>query len=281
MSIVLWSLLSALAVLLAVVAIALSTPIRLAFAVGTSPKWRLTIAARLLGGLTPPIPIHDSARRTGKKRKRKAKHKKPTARPRRSPARRARAIAAAPRLLAGLLRPIRLERLTVDADIGLADPADTGHLAGLLAALNASRPPASPVSIAVRPDFTGPRASLNMDSFLAAASFQETTRVLTESAVNGQTDQLQGLKENVIIGRLIPARLNLSEDGVEGLSVEEASAPTRGMGIMTTGAGGPGEPILIGPEHGFGPPDFADERIDEPGPSVFDDYSVPVPSDDD
>ena len=125
------------------------------------------------------------------------------------------------------------------------------------------------------------RASLNMDSFLAAASFQETTRVLTESAVNGQTDQLQGLKENVIIGRLIPARLNLSEDGVEGLSAEEASAPTRGMGIMTTGAGGSGEPILIGPEHGFGPPDFADERIEEPGPSVFDDYAAPIPSDDD
>ena len=126
------------------------------------------------------------------------------------------------------------------------------------------------------------RASLNMDSFLAAASFQETTRVLTESAVNGQTDQLQGLKENVIIGRLIPARLNLSDDGVEGLSVEEASAPTRGMGIMTTGASGPGEPILLGAEHGFGPPPgFADERIDEPGPSVFDDYSMPIPSDDD
>ena len=116
------------------------------------------------------------------------------------------------------------------------------------------------------------RASLNMDSFLAAASFQETTRVLTESAVNGQTDQLQGLKENVIIGRLIPARLNLSEDGVEGLSEEEAGAPTRGMGIMTTGA----EPVLLGAEHGFG-----DERIDEPGPSVFDDYSMPIPSDDD
>ena len=122
------------------------------------------------------------------------------------------------------------------------------------------------------------RASLNMDSFLAAASFQETTRVLTESAVNGQTDQLQGLKENVIIGRLIPARLNLSEDGVEGLSVEEASAPTRGMGYMTTGA----EPVLLGAEHGFGPPGFPDdERIDEPGPSVFDDYSMPIPSDDD
>ena len=50
------------------------------------------------------------------------------------------------------------------------------------------------------------RASLLTDSFLAAASFQETTRVLTEAAVNGARDRLLGLKENVIIGRLIPAR---------------------------------------------------------------------------
>jgi len=49
------------------------------------------------------------------------------------------------------------------------------------------------------------KASLNMDSFLAAASFQETTRVLTEAAINGATDRLLGLKENVIIGKLIPA----------------------------------------------------------------------------
>jgi DNA-directed RNA polymerase subunit beta' len=50
------------------------------------------------------------------------------------------------------------------------------------------------------------KASLNTESFLAAASFQETTRVLTEAAINGQVDKLLGLKENVIIGKLIPAR---------------------------------------------------------------------------
>ncbi len=49
------------------------------------------------------------------------------------------------------------------------------------------------------------KVSLNTDSFLAAASFQETTRVLIEAAVTGKTDYLRGLKENVIIGKLIPA----------------------------------------------------------------------------
>ena len=49
------------------------------------------------------------------------------------------------------------------------------------------------------------RASLNTESFISAASFQETTRVLTDAAVEGKTDELRGLKENVIIGRLIPA----------------------------------------------------------------------------
>jgi DNA-directed RNA polymerase subunit beta' len=49
------------------------------------------------------------------------------------------------------------------------------------------------------------KASLETDSFLSAASFQETTRVLTEAAINGKIDQLRGLKENVIIGKLIPA----------------------------------------------------------------------------
>ncbi len=49
------------------------------------------------------------------------------------------------------------------------------------------------------------KASLSTDSFISAASFQETTRVLTEAAVAGKTDSLRGLKENVIVGRLIPA----------------------------------------------------------------------------
>jgi len=49
------------------------------------------------------------------------------------------------------------------------------------------------------------KASLSTDSFISAASFQETTRVLTEAAINGRVDYLRGLKENVIMGRLIPA----------------------------------------------------------------------------
>lgn len=49
------------------------------------------------------------------------------------------------------------------------------------------------------------KASLATDSFLSAASFQETTRVLTDAAIKGKVDPLLGLKENVIIGKLIPA----------------------------------------------------------------------------
>ena len=55
------------------------------------------------------------------------------------------------------------------------------------------------------------KASLATDSFLSAASFQETTRVLTEAAIKGKTDPLSGLKENVIIGKLIPAGTGLAE----------------------------------------------------------------------
>ena len=65
------------------------------------------------------------------------------------------------------------------------------------------------------------RASLHMDSFLAAASFQETTRVLTESAVSGKKDLLTGLKENVIIGRLIPARYDNTPEGKEKLGLAD------------------------------------------------------------
>ena len=53
------------------------------------------------------------------------------------------------------------------------------------------------------------KASLATDSFLSAASFQETTRVLTEAAIKGKIDPLVGLKENVIIGKLIPAGTGL------------------------------------------------------------------------
>lgn len=54
------------------------------------------------------------------------------------------------------------------------------------------------------------KASLATDSFLSAASFQETTRVLTDAAIKGKVDPLLGLKENVIIGKLIPAGTGMS-----------------------------------------------------------------------
>ncbi len=62
------------------------------------------------------------------------------------------------------------------------------------------------------------KASLNTDSFISAASFQETTRVLTEAAIEGKSDWLRGLKENVIIGRLIPAGtgFNIHDDPMGG-----------------------------------------------------------------
>ena len=78
-----------------------------------------------------------------------------------------------------------------------------------------------------KPEILGvTRASLNTDSFLAKASFQETARVLTEAAILGEVDYLRGLKENVIIGRLIPARLDVSEEGRQLLGLPESSFAT-------------------------------------------------------
>ena len=68
------------------------------------------------------------------------------------------------------------------------------------------------------------KASLNTDSFISAASFQETTRVLTEAAIEGKSDWLRGLKENVIIGRLIPAGTGFS-GFVEELQAEAGPHP--------------------------------------------------------
>ncbi len=73
------------------------------------------------------------------------------------------------------------------------------------------------------------KASLNTDSFISAASFQETTRVLTEAAIEGKSDWLRGLKENVIIGRLIPAGTGFSvhEDSLGRSIIEEESDPAQ------------------------------------------------------
>ena len=55
------------------------------------------------------------------------------------------------------------------------------------------------------------KASLQTNSFISAASFQETTRVLTDASIKGKTDKLEGLKENVIVGRLVPAGTGLTK----------------------------------------------------------------------
>jgi len=70
------------------------------------------------------------------------------------------------------------------------------------------------------------KASLATDSFLSAASFQETTRVLTEAAIKGKTDNLIGLKENVIIGKLIPAGTGLSKYRNTEINIEEDEEDT-------------------------------------------------------
>jgi DNA-directed RNA polymerase subunit beta' len=82
------------------------------------------------------------------------------------------------------------------------------------------------------------KASLNTSSFLAAASFQETTRVLTEAAISGATDHLRGLKENVIIGKLIPAGTGLElrrEQREKQRAARLAAMATPGLGSVGLG----------------------------------------------
>ncbi|MBJ7900786.1 MAG: DNA-directed RNA polymerase subunit beta' [Cyanobacteria bacterium RI_101] len=76
------------------------------------------------------------------------------------------------------------------------------------------------------------KASLNTDSFISAASFQETTRVLTEAAIEGKSDWLRGLKENVIIGRLIPAGTGFSthEEAINLVEADEDAQYGRSNG---------------------------------------------------
>jgi DNA-directed RNA polymerase subunit beta' len=101
--------------------------------------------------------------------------------------------------------------------VNVADPGDTGLIPGEQVErsevlelndemLAADKQPATyePVLLGIT------KASLSTDSFISAASFQETTRVLTEAAIMGKRDELRGLKENVIVGRLIPAGTGLA-----------------------------------------------------------------------
>ena len=104
-----------------------------------------------------------------------------------------------------------LRRVTV------ADPGDTGLIPGEqierseVLQINDEMEAAGKQPATYDPILLGiTKASLSTDSFISAASFQETTRVLTEAAIMGKKDELRGLKENVIVGRLIPAGSGLA-----------------------------------------------------------------------
>ena len=85
------------------------------------------------------------------------------------------------------------------------------------------------------------KASLSTDSFISGASFQETTRVLTEAAINGQLDDLRGLKENVIVGRLIPAGTGFSY-------YRETFVPTHQEDVLEVGSENGGAEVEQGKE---------------------------------
>jgi DNA-directed RNA polymerase subunit beta' len=122
--------------------------------------------------------------------------------------------------------------------VQIVEPGDTGFLPTDMVskwefeernkdALGTGKKPAaaSPVLLGIA------RASLQSESWIAAASFQETTKVLTEAAVAGRRDELRGLKENVIVGRLIPAGTGLAYHEERrrqrrGIPIEEVAEPS-------------------------------------------------------
>ena len=106
-----------------------------------------------------------------------------------------------------MLRRVRVE-FSGDTDMlvgDLIDRLDFENINAKMEAEGGDQAVARPVLLGIT------RASLNTDSWLAAASFQETTRVLAEAAIWGKTDRLHGLKENVIIGKLIPSTITLTQ----------------------------------------------------------------------
>ena len=112
--------------------------------------------------------------------------------------------------------------------VKVLDGGDTTLVPGLTVSLKEFADTNKPILLEGKVPATGlpimlgiTKASLETDSFLSAASFQETTRVLTESAIKGKTDMLRGLKENVIIGKLIPAGTGAKEYSDVGIELQK------------------------------------------------------------
>ncbi|MBO5649237.1 MAG: DNA-directed RNA polymerase subunit beta', partial [Clostridia bacterium] len=120
--------------------------------------------------------------------------------------------------------------------VRVEDPGDTRMLSGSVVDINtceeandAIRAAVEAGDVTLRPAVCThmllgiTKAALQTESFLSAASFQETTKVLTEAAIRGKVDHLLGLKENVIIGKLIPAGTGM--DRYRSIQVERQERP--------------------------------------------------------
>ena len=111
-------------------------------------------------------------------------------------------------ILRQMLKKVEIESVG-DADLIVGEQMEKSSMLEIIDELSSSNPNA--VLPTYRPILLGiTKASLVNNSFISAASFQETTRVLTDAAVNGKKDFLRGLKENVVVGRLIPCGTSLS-----------------------------------------------------------------------
>src|SRR5207248_2782216 len=171
--------------------------------------------------------------------------------------------------------------------VSVAEPGDSTFLPGervdarTYAEVNRELVQAGQRPAEGRPELMGiTKASLATDSWLSAASFQETTRVLTEAAIEGKSDQLFGLKENIIIGKLIPAgtgmiryrdvdmeapeaeRMQFWTSDTEGAGTDDLAAWLANIGSREGGNGGVAAPswltstsdgsddVDVAPEHG-------------------------------
>jgi DNA-directed RNA polymerase subunit beta' len=115
-----------------------------------------------------------------------------------------------------MMRKVRVNNVG-DTDFLVGEQVDRVHFEEVNERMDAAgkeRATAEPLLLGIT------KASLSTESFISAASFQETTKVLTEAAIWGKTDSLHGLKENVIMGRLIPAGTGLAKYKNIGIQID-------------------------------------------------------------
>ena len=127
-----------------------------------------------------------------------------------------------------------------DSDFMIGDRVDKAHFSAVNAILRAQGrkvATAKPILMGIT------RASLGTDSFISAASFQETTRILSEAAIAGKVDNLYGLKENVIVGKLVPAGTGIPSfrkkylgDDISDLERQAIEEEAKGSGLQEDAA---------------------------------------------